>query len=181
MYNISWNEWTSHHKLTTFLSMNNAYIQLNKSYITFFYLCDDLLILSFCCMILTLFLKWYWRCRVQYRDNQHDMNSASLSTACRHIYTIICLKSVGVRKRHVAILALSSREMSLTDRILPRYILSRVRVSVRPRIFVYAKKNQTRLACMLFISSRLCGQINNWIGNCRTDPAGWRRAKASGY
>ena len=43
--------------------------------------------------------------------------------------------------------------MSLTDSILPRYILSRVRVSVRPRIFVYAKKIQTyRVARMLFIS-----------------------------
>ena len=35
--------------------------------------------------------------------------------------------------------ARSSREMSLTDRILPRYILSRVRVSVRPSNFLYAK------------------------------------------
>ena len=62
------------------------------------------------------------------------------------IYTIGCLKSVGVRSLHVAILARSPREMSLIDRILPRYILSRIRVSVRPRIFVYAKKspNQTR-------------------------------------
>ena len=32
--------------------------------------------------------------------------------------------------------------MSQTDRILPRYFLSRVRVSVRPRIFLYAKKLQ---------------------------------------
>ena len=50
------------------------------------------------------------------------------------IYTIIRHKSVDVRKRQVAILARSPREMSETDRILPRYILSRVRVSVRPRI-----------------------------------------------
>ena len=42
-----------------------------------------------------------------------------------------CL-SVGVRKRQVAIIARSSREMSLTDRIVLKYILSRVRVSVRP-------------------------------------------------
>ena len=59
------------------------------------------------------------------------------------IYTIILHKSVclsvGVRKLQVAILARSSREMSLTDRILPRYILSRVRVSVLPSNFVYAK------------------------------------------
>ena len=38
--------------------------------------------------------------------------------------------SVDVRKLQVAILARSSRDMSLTGRILPRYILSRVRVSV---------------------------------------------------
>ena len=98
------------------------------------------------------------------------------------IYNIICLKSVGVRKRQVAILSRSPREISLTDRILPRYILSRVRVSVRPIIFLYAKKPQTRVARMLFISmGPLCGQINNRIGDCRTDLAGWRRAKASGY
>ena len=35
-----------------------------------------------------------------------------------HIYTIILLISVGVRKRQVAILARSSREMSLTVRIV---------------------------------------------------------------
>ena len=32
--------------------------------------------------------------------------------------------------------------MSQTDRILPWYFLSRVRVSVRPRIFLFAKKLQ---------------------------------------
>ena len=61
------------------------------------------------------------------------------------IYTIICLKSVSlsvdVRRLQVAILARSPREMSQTDRILPRYFLSRVRVSVRPRIFFYTRKN----------------------------------------
>ena len=50
------------------------------------------------------------------------------------IYPIICLKSVDVRSLQVAILAQSPREMSQTDRILPRYFLSRVRVSIRPRI-----------------------------------------------
>ena len=35
-----------------------------------------------------------------------------------YIYTIICLKSVGVRKLQVAILALSPREMSQTVRIV---------------------------------------------------------------
>ena len=48
--------------------------------------------------------------------------------------------SVGVRKLQVAIIARSSREMSLTDRILPRYILSRVRVAVRPRHFCTREK-----------------------------------------
>ena len=36
--------------------------------------------------------------------------------------------------------------MSQTDRILPRYILSRVRVSVRPRICYTRKKPQTTVA-----------------------------------
>ena len=65
------------------------------------------------------------------------------------IYPIICLKSVDVRRLQVVIVALSPREMSQTDRILPRYILSRVRVSVRPRIFLYAKKPQTTFARIL--------------------------------
>ena len=59
------------------------------------------------------------------------------------IYPIICLKSVDVRRLQFAILAQSPREMSQTDRILPRYFLSRVRVSIRPRIFLYAKKHRT--------------------------------------
>ena len=65
------------------------------------------------------------------------------------IYPIICLKSVDVRRQQVVILALSPREMSQTDRILPRYILSRVRVSVRPRFFLYAKKPQATVARIL--------------------------------
>ena len=41
--------------------------------------------------------------------------------------------------------------------------------------------NQTRPNGVYFKSCMdpLCGQLNKWIGNCRTDPAGWRRAKAS--
>ena len=66
------------------------------------------------------------------------------SSASPSIYTIMCLKSVclsvgDVRRLQVAILARSPREMSQTDRILPRYFLSRVRVSVRASIFLYAK------------------------------------------
>ena len=46
----------------------------------------------------------------------------------------------------LAFLAQSPREMALTDRILPRYFLSRVRVSIRPRFFLYAKKPQAKPA-----------------------------------
>ena len=56
------------------------------------------------------------------------------------IYTIICLKYVAVRKRQVAILARSPQEMSQTDRIVWKHILSRVRVSVRPRICFIREK-----------------------------------------
>ena len=42
-----------------------------------------------------------------------------------------------------AILAQSRREMSQTDRIHPRYFLSRVRVSIRPRFLYTPKKPQT--------------------------------------
>ena len=45
-----------------------------------------------------------------------------------------------------AILDRSPREMSQTDRLHPRYFLSRVRVSIRPRIFLYAKKPQITVA-----------------------------------
>ena len=54
--------------------------------------------------------------------------------------------SVDFRKLQVAILARSPREMSQIDRILPSYIRSRVRVSFRPRICLYAKKPQTTVA-----------------------------------
>ena len=62
------------------------------------------------------------------------------------IYTIIPLKSVGVRKLQVAILARSSREMSLTVSIVWQYILSRVRVSVGPSIFFVYAKNSHKLS-----------------------------------
>ena len=57
-------------------------------------------------------------------------------------YTIIVLKSVAVRKLQVAILARSSREMSQTVRIDWQHFLSRVRISVRPSNFFYAKNTQ---------------------------------------
>ena len=55
-------------------------------------------------------------------------------------YAIICLKSVVVRKRQVSILARSPREMSQTDCIVWNQILSRVRISVRPRICFIREK-----------------------------------------
>ena len=58
------------------------------------------------------------------------------------ITSIIFLKSVGVRKLQVAILARSFREMYQTVRIDWKHIMSRVRVSVRPRILLYPKKHQ---------------------------------------
>ena len=94
-------------------------------------------------------------CRSARRKHTCQKRSKSLcadNAKQDYIYTKICLKSVGVRKRQVAILARSPREMSLTDRILPRYILSQVRVSVRSRIFLYAKNGPTpgSPACCLF-------------------------------
>ena len=52
----------------------------------------------------------------------------------------VCL-SVGVRKLQFAILARSSREMSLTVRIVWEYIMSRVRISVRPQHFCICQKH----------------------------------------
>ena len=63
------------------------------------------------------------------------------------IYPIICLKSVCLATfMQLAILAQSPREMSQTDRILPRYFLSRVRISIRPRYFLNAKNPKTTVA-----------------------------------
>ena len=49
--------------------------------------------------------------------------------------------SGDVRRLQVAILARSHREMSQTDRIVWQYILSRVRISVRPSIFFIREKH----------------------------------------
>ena len=75
------------------------------------------------------------------------------------IYTIILLKSVGVRKLQVAILAWSSREMSLTVRIVWEYIPSRVRVSVRPSIFCIREKSsinyhESRPSCIWLLNGQ---------------------------
>ena len=87
------------------------------------------------------------------------------------IYTIIRHKYVAVRKLQVAIIARSPRELSQTDRILPRYILSRVRISVRPRIFLYAKKPQTTVARPAAVDHRSAEDTQlNWNGH---NPFGW--------
>ena len=102
------------------------------------------------------FTMWVLCCRdVLYRPN---------------IYPIICLKSVcrsgDVRKVQVAILGRLPREMSQTDRILPRYFLSRVRVSIRPRIFLYAKKLQTIVARLAAVDRRsVADKQLNWNGH----------------
>ena len=80
---------------------------------------------------------------------------------CRvSIYPIICLKSVDVRRLQVVILALPPREMSQTDCILPRYILSRVCISVRPRIFLYAKNRKPQSPA--YFDPRCGDKQRNW-------------------
>ena len=79
-------------------------------------------------------------------DTDEKFSQAVSEHSYVYIYPIIRHKSVDVRKLQVAILARSPRKMSQTDRILPKYILSRVRVSVRPKKNLYAKKPQTTVA-----------------------------------
>ena len=89
------------------------------------------------------------------------------------VYTIIRHKSVVVHKLQVAILARSPREMSQTDLILTRYILSvsRDRVSVRPRICVYAKKPQTTVTRPAAVDHRSAADKQlNWNGH---NPFSW--------
>ena len=84
---------------------------------------------------------------------QHACIQAHAFTCQRahaHAYTVSILYfslnlSVGVRKLQCAILARSYREMSLTVRVVRQYILSRVRVSVRPsKFFIRAKHPKPR-------------------------------------
>ena len=64
------------------------------------------------------------------------------------------------------IIARSSREMSLTDRILPKYILSRVRISVRPSNFFIREKlpnyRGTRVAYACWLFQWPCYRL--WMG-----------------
>ena len=91
-----------------------------------------------CKALLVMEVTVIYAYRTNKRFSRYDRYNFGKRGGC-HIYTIICLKSVclsvSVRKRQVAILARSSREMSLTVRIVWQYILSRVRVSVWPSIF----------------------------------------------
>ena len=72
------------------------------------------------------------------------------------IYTKIRLKSlsVDVRRMQFAFIAQFPREMSQTDRIHPRYFLLRIRVSIRPRYFVNAKKPNTTAAARSMTGQR---------------------------
>ena len=87
-----------------------------------------------------------------------------------YIYSIIRHKSVDVRKRQVAIVARSPREMSQTDRILPRYILSRVRVSVRPRFFIREKPQTTVARPAAVDHCSAADKQLNWNGH---NPFSW--------
>ena len=91
-------------------------------------------------------------------ESQINSQSCMVSKLILSIYTIIRHKSVDVRKLQVAILARSPREMSQTDRILPRYILSRVRVSVRPRLFVIREQTANHSRPARRSRSPLCGR-----------------------
>ena len=85
----------------------------------------------------------YDKCR--WRTNIHGnvRNILHKLYCLQTIYSIILHKSVAVRKLQIAILARSSREMSQTIRIDWHSLLSRVRISVRPRNFVIAMKCYT--------------------------------------
>ena len=73
--------------------------------------------------------------RQRMRSIREEATAAGINTALT-----LPVKSVDVRTMQFVILAHSPREMSQTDRIHPRYFLLRVRVSIRPRYFVNAKK-----------------------------------------
>ena len=115
-------------------------------------------------LILTQSCRVSDSCNIKnYLQSYQSVQKVTLLFFRIHIYTIICLKYVVVRTLQVAILARSPREMSLTDClncILPRYNLSRVRVSVRPRIFIYAEKNQICLKSTGVRSSAGCNSCS---------------------
>ena len=75
-------------------------------------------------------------------SGQTTMAFLGVGLMCEHARRGLSLSlSVDVRRLQVAILARSPREMSQTDRIVWQYILSRVRISVRPSIFFIREKH----------------------------------------
>ena len=82
------------------------------------------------------------------------------------IHTIIRHKYVDVRKLQVAIIVRSPREMSQTDRILPRYILSR---AYRSNSVVYLPQRGDRLRrtgrLWFAVFSRIKNSRPSWDSN----------------
>ena len=76
----------------------------------------------------------------QYRHNIKRLQLSKDTVPNHRVFTSTLCLSGDVRTMQLAIMAQSRREMSQTDRIHPRYFLLRVRVSIRPRYFVNAKK-----------------------------------------
>ena len=112
----------------------------------------------------------HWHVMIQV-GTLRSVNATSCECENKQIYAIIRHKSVELRKLQLAILARSPREMTQTDRILPRYILSRVRVSVRPRIFLYVKNPQTTVARPAAVDHRTAADKQlNWSGH---NPFSW--------
>ena len=75
-----------------------------------------------------------------------------------HIYTIICRRSQTAGRNSCSI---ASGDVSYWPYRLKAYILSRVRISVWPRIFLYAKKPQNHSRPHVVYFDPLCGQIYN--------------------
>ena len=92
------------------------------------------------CEQLQMLIEWMDSVVVSINKEKGDRHPGLWELQVGIIYSIICLKSVDVRTMQFVILAHSPREMSQTDRIHPMYFLLRVRVSIRPRYFVNAKK-----------------------------------------
>ena len=92
------------------------------------------------------------------RPPRHTKEKSTLYYYLSYILSL----SGDVRRMQFAILDRSPREMSQTDRIHPRYFLSRVRVSIRPTIFLYVKKPQTTVARPAAVDRRSVGdeQLN---------------------
>ena len=106
--------------------------------ITQFY--EVLVPLCVCIHLHLWFCLWMYRLRSNPGPHVERWFSSYTSILQFALSLSVCL-SVGVRRQQFAIIARSSQEMYLTVRIVWQYILSRVRFSVRPSIFLYAKNN----------------------------------------